>query len=430
MAGDLAACGVAALAAAASPSVAVAVAVILLTVHVGFGLYRSRLALSVLDDLPRLVQAWLITVAVFTVLTGLNGSVEQSLPFLAGVGALTLTFRVVSYGVVRLTRHTGLVTHPTVVVGSGAVGRDIVTKLQAKTSCGLAPIGFLDSRDDADPPPPLPLPLLGGPADLTSVLRDHEPRVLVIADGQMSEPELVRMVRACHRHHCELFVLPRLHEITHVGDDMDFVGHLPLVRLRRAAYRSWAWRAKRMVDLVVSGLAIVLLAPVLLACALAVRLEGGPGVIFRQERVGVDGRRFHLLKFRSMRPSTAAESATNWSIATDQRVGPVGRLLRKLSLDELPQLVNILRGEMSLVGPRPERPHFVAEFDRLYGDYSARHRVPCGLTGWAQIHGLRGDTSIAERAHFDNFYIENWSLWLDLKVVLRTAVSIFTAPGR
>jgi exopolysaccharide biosynthesis polyprenyl glycosylphosphotransferase len=226
-----------------------------------------------------------------------------------------------------------------------------------------------------------------------------------------------------------MFILPRLYQVTHVGDDMDALGDMPLIRLRRAAYRSWGWRWKRLFDVAGSLAAIALLSPILLACAIVVRLEGGPGVIFRQERVGVDGRLFELLKFRSLRPVNELESQTNWNIAHDSRVSVVGRTLRRYSLDELPQLFNILRGDMSLVGPRPERPYFVAEFDRLYGDYGARHRVPCGLTGWAQVHGLRGNTSIEDRARFDNFYIENWSLWLDLKILLLTVVSVFKSPG-
>jgi lipopolysaccharide/colanic/teichoic acid biosynthesis glycosyltransferase len=135
------------------------------------------------------------------------------------------------------------------------------------------------------------------------------------------------------------------------------------------------------------------------------------------------------MKFRSLRPLDESESQTQWNIAHDDRLGPVGRFLRVSSIDELPQLFNILRGDMSFVGPRPERPHFVEQFDQLYRGYSARHRVPSGLTGWAQVHGLRGDTSIDARARFDNFYIENWSLWLDLKILLRTVVSVFKAPG-
>ena len=252
---------------------------------------------------------------------------------------------------------------------------------------------------------------------------------MIVAHGDITDAELVTMVRKCQRQQCEVFVLPRLYEVTHVADDMDAIGDLPLIRLRRSAYRSPSWRIKRVLDVAVSALAIVLLSPLLAVMALAVRLETGRGVIFRQERVGRDGVSFELMKFRSLKPLDEAESQTNWNISHDDRVGPVGRIIRKTSLDELPQLFNILRGDMSLVGPRPERPHFVEQFGELYTGYSDRHRVPCGLTGWAQIHGLRGNTPIDQRARFDNFYIENWTFWLDIKIILRTVVSVFTKPG-
>jgi exopolysaccharide biosynthesis polyprenyl glycosylphosphotransferase len=183
-------------------------------------------------------------------------------------------------------------------------------------------------------------------------------------------------------------------------------------------------------DVLASGLALVVTAPVLLLIALAVRLDSGPGILFGQERVGVDGHHFRVLKFRSLRPGDATESQTRWTIVDDPRLTRVGRFLRATSLDELPQLYNILRGDMSLVGPRPERPHFVDEFRSRYPSYEARHRVPSGLTGWAQVHGLRGDTSIDDRARFDNYYIENWSLWLDVKIILRTFSSVLRGAGR
>jgi lipopolysaccharide/colanic/teichoic acid biosynthesis glycosyltransferase len=182
-------------------------------------------------------------------------------------------------------------------------------------------------------------------------------------------------------------------------------------------------------DVLMSGVALFLLAPVFTVCALGVRLEGGPGVIFRQSRVGLDGRPFKLLKFRSLKPVDEGESQTQWSIAHDNRLGSFGRFLRKSSLDELPQLWNILRGDMSLVGPRPERPHFVDQFSTHIPRYMARHRVPAGLTGWAQVHGLRGDTSIEDRARFDNYYIENWSPWLDVKILLRTLSQVVRGGG-
>jgi lipopolysaccharide/colanic/teichoic acid biosynthesis glycosyltransferase len=147
-------------------------------------------------------------------------------------------------------------------------------------------------------------------------------------------------------------------------------------------------------------------------------------VLFRQRRIGVDGRAFELLKFRSLLPENDHESQTRWSISADSRLTPFGRLLRASSLDELPQLWNILRGDMALVGPRPERPHFVAMFSDSVPGYTARHRVPVGLTGWAAVNGLRGDTSIDERARYDNFYIANWTLWLDVTIILRTIAAV------
>jgi lipopolysaccharide/colanic/teichoic acid biosynthesis glycosyltransferase len=177
---------------------------------------------------------------------------------------------------------------------------------------------------------------------------------------------------------------------------------------------------KRITDAVAAAAALVVFSPLLLACAVAVRLEGGSGVLFRQIRVGMDGRPFTMFKFRTLIPASMAESQLRWSIAGDPRIGPVGRVLRATSLDELPQLVNVLRGEMSLVGPRPERPYFVEQLSQRHAGYHARHRVPVGLTGWAAVHGLRGDTSIADRVQFDNTYIQNWSLWLDAKIMLRT----------
>ncbi len=426
LAGDLLGC-VAAIPAAHGYLISeLAFAVVLVVLFNNAGLYRSRLALAILDDLPRIVCRWLMAVALMLLGWHLL-SVTPSLTNLLAVLASVILVRAVLYAAVLYLRRIGMVSHPTLVVGADRAGRELAGQLEIHPECGLRPAGFLDNRPrDAEG---LRLPLLGGPGDLNEVLDDVQPRALVLTEGGAQDDELVGLVRACHRHRCEVFILPRLYEVTQVGDDMDFLGDLPLIRLRRAAYRSGAWQAKRLLDILISALAIAVLSPVLAACAIAVLIEGGRGVVFRQERVGCDGARFRLLKFRSLRPVDENESKTNWNISHDDRLGPVGRVLRATSLDELPQLFNILRGDMSLVGPRPERPYFVEEFGRLYRGYHARHRVPSGLTGWAQIHGLRGDTSIDRRARMDNFYIENWSLWLDIKIMLRTFVSVVRAPG-
>jgi len=320
-----------------------------------------------------------------------------------------------------------VVAHRALVLGAGRVGHQVADILTSHPEYGLEPVGFVDSD------PILHgggmLPVLGSPRTLTSLLAQHQIGAVVVAFSSIKESDMVGVIRACDRYRCELFVVPRLFELQHVHDEMDNAWGLPLVRLRRATYRSRSWRVKRFIDVAVSATALLLLAPVMLLLAAAVRLDGGPGILFRQERVGVDGRHFQVLKFRSLRPATETESQTTWNIAHDDRLSPLGRFLRKSSLDELPQLLNILRGDMSLVGPRPERPHFVTQFRAAYPSYEARHRVPSGLTGWAQVHGLRGDTSIADRARFDNYYIENWSLWLDVKIVLRTVSSMLRGTG-
>lgn len=187
---------------------------------------------------------------------------------------------------------------------------------------------------------------------------------------------------------------------------------------------------KRVFDVTAATLALVLAAPLMLAIAIVSRLVDGPGVLFSQRRVGLGGRQFTLWKFRSLTPHDDAEAATRWNIADDDRLTVWGRFLRTTSLDELPQLFNVMRGDMSLVGPRPERPHFASRFAERHKGYYLRHRMPPGLTGLAQVNGLRGDTSIAKRARMDNRYIDRWSVWLDLLIIVRTPMSMVRNGGR
>jgi exopolysaccharide biosynthesis polyprenyl glycosylphosphotransferase len=408
---------------------------ILLALHWAAGLYRPRLSLSVLDDVPLLAGRWLAAVALAVLVQILwSKAIWQDYiidwRFLWGAlvtGAGVLVLRAGGYLLVRRLRSRPTVPRSTLILGAGSVGHDVARILVEHPEYGLHPIGFLDD-DPRIPDRPSALPVLGGLAELSRLLERRHVRNVVVAFSSHKESGMVAVIRACDRRKCELFVVPRLFELQHVDDERTHAWGVPLVRLRRATYRSPAWRFKRLVDVLVSGTALLVIAPVLALIALAVRLDGGPGILFRQQRVGVDGRRFDLLKFRSLAVDDQ-ESATTWNVAMDPRLSFVGRFLRKYSLDELPQLYNIVRGDMSLVGPRPERPHFVEQFRAVYPSYEARHRVPSGLTGWAQVHGLRGDTSIAERARFDNYYIENWSFWLDVKILLRTVTSVLRPTG-
>jgi len=197
-----------------------------------------------------------------------------------------------------------------------------------------------------------------------------------------------------------------------------------MIRLQRPAKSRPEWFMKRALDFALSAVGILLLSPVMGLIALATLIDSGRPVLLRQRRVGLDGRPFDMLKFRTMQVCEDDVLATEWR-ADEDRMTKVGRILRDTSLDELPQLFNVLRGEMSLVGPRPERPYFVELFNDSYPHYFSRHRLPAGVTGWAQVHGLRGgDTSMEERVTFDNYYIENWSLAQDVKILLRTMATV------
>ena len=407
----------------------VATLVIFVTLNAFGGLYVPKLNHSVLDEVPSLVARALAAGAVVTSVRVL--AQEEVGSRIIHVAVLMVVFaalgRGAAYALIRRWRRGGLVAHPTLIVGAGHVGGYVAEILHRHPEYGLRPVGFLDGdpllRGDERS-----LPVLGNADELAVVLHRFGIRNVVVAFSADRESAFVDILRTCDRFACEIFYVPRLYELGARGASEDQLWSLPLVRLPRATFRSYTWKLKRVFDVAAAALALVALAPVLIGCAVAVRWKIGP-VLFRQHRVGLDGREFELLKFRTLTPVDDGESASHWNIADDRRLTKVGHFLRSTALDELPQLVNILRGDMSIVGPRPERPFFVQQFTDRFPRYMSRHRVPAGLTGWAQIHGLRGDTSIEDRARFDNYYIENWSLWLDVKIILRTLGQVVRAEG-
>ncbi|MEA2145714.1 MAG: hypothetical protein QOG59_1301 [Solirubrobacteraceae bacterium] len=335
----------------------------------------------------------------------------------------------------RAVRNQALAT-PTLIVGAGRVGEQLSRRLSTNSAYGLRPVGFLDAN-------PLlgthrlgtAIPVLGGPEQLGEAIAHTGARHVILAFSSEPDHVLVEAVKQCQRLGIEVSLVPRLYESINERATLHYVGGLPLLTLRPTDPRGWQFALKHASDRAVALLALIALGPLLAAIALAVKLTSPGPILFRQRRVGRDGQAFNVLKFRTMRPSLGPDAfvpragSAPGGIEGEDRRTRLGTLLRDTSLDELPQLINVLRGDMSLVGPRPERPEFVERFSREVARYEDRHRVRSGITGWAQVNGLRGQTSIVDRVEWDNYYIQNWSLRLDLRIVALTLLEILRHCG-
>jgi exopolysaccharide biosynthesis polyprenyl glycosylphosphotransferase len=333
----------------------------------------------------------------------------------------------------QAVRNQALAT-PTLIVGAGVIGGRLVNRLTGDRSYGLRPVGFLD----ADPMPRdahasgSTVPVLGGPENLADAVRETGARQVILAFSSEPDHVLVEKVRECERLGVKVSLVPRMFEAINDRAILDHVGGLPVISLRPTDPRGWQFAIKHTLDRTLAFLALVVLAPLMGLVALGVRMSSPGSSLFRQRRVGRDGRLFDVLKFRTMRGSDPArdgdfvppEGCAPGGVEGEDRTTSFGRFLRSTSLDELPQLINVLRGEMSIVGPRPERPQFAARFGAEVSRYEDRHQVKSGITGWAQVNGLRGQTSIADRVEWDNYYIRNWSLALDLKIMMLTVAEV------
>jgi exopolysaccharide biosynthesis polyprenyl glycosylphosphotransferase len=383
------------------------------------GAYRRRMSLRALDLTPWLVTRLAVPLLLLApvAIAGVD-PVPMLVSALIAVGFL-VPGRITTFGVLRGARRRGRLLEPAVILGAGEVGAELGRTFLEYPEYGVVPVGFLDCVDGN-----LPAPLLGDVDRLDELLGRHEIRRVIVAFGPAREAELVRVLRTAVTHDVDVSVIPRFFDngVVPEGPDTDDVRGIPLYRVRQSALRKPAWVLKRVVDVAVASTVLVLASPILLACAIAVKCSSPGPVLFWQRRIGQGGREIQVPKLRSLKVNY--DSDTQWAVDEDPRVTAIGKLMRRTSIDELPQLWSVLKGDMSLVGPRPERPLFVKRFSADVWGYGDRHRVPVGLTGWAQVHGLRGDTSIEERARFDNQYIEHWSLWRDIVVLVRTLAEV------
>jgi len=373
-------------------------------------LYDLKRSSSGLDELYRIFAATsigtIITIALTTFLFK-NSTLELDFPRAMVIYAWVLTVVFIVFGRSLLMW----------------VGRMILQKVRQMPSLGYQVVGFVDGETEIGKEI-MGVPVLGGIDDIPDLVKAHEVSEVIIGRPELPHQEMLTIVSRCERGQVGIKIFPDLFQIIATELSIGDLGGLPLLSVRDVALRGWKLTLKRGVDLLGSAVGLVLLSPLLMLVAAAIKLDSPGPVFYAQERMGLDARPFWCLKFRSMR-ADAEKEGPGWTTADDPRVTRVGRLIRRFSIDELPQLINVLVGEMSLVGPRPERPVYVEQFRRSIPRYMDRHREKAGLTGWAQVNGLRGDTSIAERTKYDLWYIENWSLWLDFKIILRTFFSLF-----
>src|SRR6476620_4994024 len=320
---------------------------------------------------------------------------------------------------------------PTLVVGAGRIGSLTARRLLELPELGLEPVGFVDKEplDEAA----LPLPVLGASWDLERLIEQYGIQHVVVTFSTAPNDVLLRQIKRCEELGVSVSLVPRLFEKVGGRLTIDHIGGLPLLSTRQAHPKGWQFAPTYIVDRLVAGALRVSALPRFVLLAVGTLLSVGRPVFFRQPRVGRDGNEFEMLKFRSMRASAEPlvvpdlpQDTAPGGIEGDDRRTRFGTFLRRTSLDELRQLLTVLKGDMSLIGPRPERPDFVRLFEDNVYRYGDRHRVKSGITGWAQVHGLRGKTSLTDRVEWDNYYIENWSLWLDVKILLMTVWAVLT----
>jgi exopolysaccharide biosynthesis polyprenyl glycosylphosphotransferase len=414
----------------------------------GRGLYRTKMRAQILDGIVPVISGVSVAAMGVAVLGLLeNHEVPEqgqwirawfySLAFV-GLGRTLLALAQ------RRARAQRLIGKPVLIMGAGVVGAQVARRLENHPEYGLAPVGFLDEdpRSVAEVGG-REVPVLGTIDDLEEAVARTGVRNLIVAFSSVADARVSRLIPRCQELGVDVSVVPRMFDLINDRVGYDTVGGLPLLSFTAIDPRGMQFAIKHALDRVLAALLLIVFSPVLLLTAIFVKLSSPGPAFFKQRRVGRDGRVFDFYKFRSMREAPrsddgAAASALDFLLAGDIAPGgvegvdrrtAVGRFMRSTSLDELPQLFNVLRGDMSLVGPRPERPEFVELFRNDIIRYGDRHRVKSGITGWAQVHGLRGQTSLAERVEWDNYYIAHWSIGLDMKILALTLVALFRNAG-
>ena len=390
-----------------------------------FGLYRPRRIGSHLSEAVDLAKASTMGVLVLVALmTFFFRGYDYSRVVIVYFWLLSISVvwfsRAAFREGLRFARRRGYNQRFAVVVGDGELAATVVQRMEGRRDVGIQVLGVVgDEKDDTGG-----VRRLGGYADLRAVLDAHTVDHVILALAHEDYGRLAGLLDAVGDEPVTIHVVPDLLRFASLRGGIEQFEGMPFIHLRESPLYGWNRLAKRVFDFLFSATVLAVIWPVLLLLAAAVKVSSRGPVFYRQERMGLDGRRFEMLKFRTMDADAEVRSGPVWARPSDQRRTGLGAFLRRLSLDELPQFWNVLRGDMSVVGPRPERPVFVERFRQTVPGYMLRHKVKSGITGWAQVNGLRGNTSLEKRIQYDIEYIERWSVWLDFKIIAMTVVRV------
>jgi Undecaprenyl-phosphate glucose phosphotransferase len=405
------------------------------------GLYRLRRGRSRVDDFFAVFVGSILAV-VFGIMATLyvqtyfatdaakeSGAFEVSqlvwAIFLVLNVALSFASRELMREVLERRWRAGIGLKKILIAGSGELGRLIADKILEHRELGYQIVGFVDDRAAGDHLGYRGLPLLGTLDDAAEIIGRDGVDHLYVALPPEQHVRMLELLDSTSREMVDVKVVPDLLQVIALRARLDDLDGVPVININDVPLQGFNSIVKRAIDMAISAMALTCLSLPFGLVALLVKATSRGSVFYRQERMGLDGKSFTIIKFRSMYDDAERHTGPVWAIADDPRVTPLGKFLRRANLDELPQLWNVLRGDMSIVGPRPERPHFVEQFKHKVPQYMLRHKVKAGLTGWAQVNGWRGNTPLEKRIEYDLYYIENWSVRLDLKIMWLTLIKGF-----
>lgn len=400
------------------------VAVVWLLLFQSRSLYGTRRNVSLSDELINIVKAvsWGMLIMMSAAFFYRAFSYSRVVFGFVWITSIAFVFggRALVYALERRFYRAGKYLQHAVIIGSDALANQVYSQLHHHASFGFNIVGYFADTPAHEELTLSSAPYLGPISGAPLFIRDKKIDLAFIALRSKEHNALFELISECEGVNVEFMMVPDVLDVLTAEVTVKELQGIPFLKIKSVPFTVWGRITKRAFDIMVSSVLLILGSPFWLLVVGAVKLTSHGPVLFKQERLGMDGKRFTMYKFRSMRVNAEAATGPVWTANNDARRTPVGVFLRKTSLDEIPQLVNVLKGDMSLVGPRPERPYFVEQFKDVVPKYLDRHRVKTGMTGWAQVNGLRGNTSLEERIKYDLYYIEHWSLAFDIKILLRT----------